>query len=124
MTLTVRNATLQNVMEHVLSGTGLTYSINNNGLVILSPLSEEGSRPGASPPVTGAVFNEKGEAMPGVTVNVKGKKTGTVTDANGRFSIEAMEGEILEISYIGYETQVTVAHVHSDLNIKLKQGNK
>ncbi len=53
--------------------------------------------------VTGTVIAEEdGEALPGVSVLVKGTQRGTVTDIDGEFSIEASEGEILSFSYIGY----------------------
>jgi TonB-dependent starch-binding outer membrane protein SusC len=53
--------------------------------------------------VTGTVVAEEdGEALPGVSVLVKGTQRGTVTDIDGEFSIEASEGEILSFSYIGY----------------------
>jgi len=55
--------------------------------------------------------------VPGVSVLVKGTSTGTVTDADGKFSISVSEGAVLQFSYIGFakkevtvsaETQITV----------------
>ena len=54
---------------------------------------------------TGVVSSEKdGELLPGVTVRVKGQKTGTATDIDGRFSIKVNKGAVLEFSYIGYQS--------------------
>ncbi|MEX2592533.1 MAG: SusC/RagA family TonB-linked outer membrane protein, partial [Anditalea sp.] len=55
--------------------------------------------------VSGTVTDENGEPIPGATVLIKGKDSGTVTDLNGEFNIEVEEGAVLLISFIGYETQ-------------------
>lgn len=59
--------------------------------------------------VTGSVIdNESGEAVIGASVMVQGAKKGTVTDIDGKFSIEVPAGKKLAISYIGMKT-VTVS---------------
>lgn len=51
-----------------------------------------------------------GSIMPGVNVLVKGTSTGTTTDTNGEFAIEAKTGETLTFSFIGYKShEVTIA---------------
>ena len=49
-------------------------------------------------PVTGRVTDDKGEGLPGVTVLVKGTTTGTSTDVDGNFSIDAPANATLVIS--------------------------
>lgn len=52
---------------------------------------------------------EGGGPLPGVSVIIKGTSTGTTTDSEGSYSINASTGNILSFSFIGYETQeVTV----------------
>ena len=63
----------------------------------------------AQAPVTGIVKDETGAALPGVTVVIKGTTTGTQTDVNGKFALNANPGDVLVISYVGYiSKQVTV----------------
>ncbi|NRF41833.1 SusC/RagA family TonB-linked outer membrane protein [Pedobacter foliorum] len=71
--------------------------------------------------ITGTVTsNPDGETIPGASITVKGKKTGTTTDNNGKFSITADVNDILNVSYIGYTTkEVTVTAASTTLNIKL-----
>lgn len=53
--------------------------------------------------ITGTVTDASG-ALPGVTVTVKGKLLGTITNENGYFSIVATSGDILVFSFVGYKT--------------------
>jgi TonB-linked SusC/RagA family outer membrane protein len=55
--------------------------------------------------VTGTVKDENGSSMPGVNVLVSGTSNGTVTDANGKYSISASTGDKLMFSFIGYSSQ-------------------
>ena len=70
--------------------------------------------------VSGVVTDEAGEPLIGVSVLVKGTTLGNITDLNGRFSLDVPEGNILEISYIGYKTQSIKAQ-REPMNIVLKE---
>lgn len=63
--------------------------------------------------IYGTVLDEKGETAIGATVKVKGTKMGTITDFNGLFSLEATMGSVLQVSYMGYETQEVVVNTDS-----------
>lgn len=56
--------------------------------------------------VTGTVLSESdNEPLVGATVIVQGRQGGTVTDLDGKFSIEAEDGQFLVVSYVGYVTK-------------------
>lgn len=55
--------------------------------------------------VRGTVVDEHGDPAIGATIQVKGTTQGTVTDANGNFSLSAPTNGTLVISYVGYTTQ-------------------
>ena len=55
--------------------------------------------------VTGTVVDETGEPVIGASVMVKGTKTGTVTDVDGKFSLVNVQGKTLVVSYIGYDNK-------------------
>ncbi|MBN2487174.1 MAG: TonB-dependent receptor [Bacteroidales bacterium] len=55
--------------------------------------------------ITGIVTSTDGESLPGVNIQVKGSVTGTVTNADGAYSISAGSGEILVFSFIGMVPQ-------------------
>jgi len=68
--------------------------------------------------VSGTVSDNTGMPLPGVSVLVKGSKTGTQTDFDGKYSIKASSSQVLVFSYIGMKTQ-EVAASSSVVNVKL-----
>lgn len=55
--------------------------------------------------VTGTVVDQEGGPMVGATVMIEGTKTGTMTDAKGKYSVTAKQGDVLQVYFIGYVTQ-------------------
>lgn len=55
--------------------------------------------------VKGIVTDAAGETLPGVSVQLKGQKTGTITDIDGSFQLNAPSNSTLVFSYIGFATQ-------------------
>lgn len=55
--------------------------------------------------VNGVVKDKNGEAIIGANILVKGTTNGCITDFDGNFNIEAQQGDILVISFIGYQSQ-------------------
>ncbi|MDR0863925.1 MAG: TonB-dependent receptor [Candidatus Symbiothrix sp.] len=55
--------------------------------------------------VTGTVMDETGETLIGVSITIKGTTVGVVTDSDGRYTLSANTGAVLEFSYIGYQRQ-------------------
>jgi hypothetical protein len=71
--------------------------------------------------VSGTVADyTNGELLPGVNVSVKGTQTGSVTDVNGKYILDALQGSVLVFSFVGYEsTEITVGS-QTAVNIRLK----
>jgi len=63
-----------------------------------------------------------GEVLPGVNVTLKGTTRGTVTDADGRFSIGAQSTDVLVLSLIGMATQEVPVDKQTQLDIRLAEG--
>jgi TonB-linked SusC/RagA family outer membrane protein len=68
--------------------------------------------------VSGTVSDNTGLPLPGVSVLVKGTKSGTQTDFDGKYSIKASSSQVLIFSYVGMKTQ-EVAASSSSVNVKL-----
>ncbi|MEB2777892.1 TonB-dependent receptor [Algoriphagus sp. D3-2-R+10] len=71
-------------------------------------------------PVSGTVTDETGVPLPGATVRIKGSLNGTVTDLDGKFSIEVGEDAVLQISYVGYILQEVSVNGQSTIAIQLE----
>lgn len=70
--------------------------------------------------VQGTVVDQNGEPVIGATVRVKGSKAGTVTDLDGKFTLTNADGPI-EISYIGYKTQIIKNAKGNNVHISLQE---
>ncbi|MBC6992851.1 TonB-dependent receptor [Neolewinella lacunae] len=70
--------------------------------------------------VTGVVVDESNEALTGVTVLVRGTSRGEITDFEGRFSIAATVGDVLEFSYLGMKPKAVTLESLTSLEITLE----
>jgi TonB-linked SusC/RagA family outer membrane protein len=126
-----KQASLDQVMKKCLEGQPLTYTIDNNTIVIKP---EQGTilrnivRFFTDLEIKGTITDEKGLPMPFVSIQVKGTKTWYKTDEQGHFRLRIQEGgAVLVISYLGYQTreievkkaedlQITMVPAHADLS--------
>lgn len=106
------------VVKELLEGTGCTYQVNDNYIVITS------LQKGNVKKVQGNVKDTAGEPVIGATVMVKGTSNGTITDFDGNFVLDAPEGSVLEISYIGYKTQQLAAASGRSLTVTMKEDTE
>ncbi|WP_344980536.1 TonB-dependent receptor [Compostibacter hankyongensis] len=74
----------------------------------------------AAVPITGAVKDELGNPLSGVTVQVLGKNVGTITDDNGHFSLEASSSDSLQFTYIGYQTKHIIVGTETRIDVTLE----
>ena len=70
--------------------------------------------------ITGTVKDETGASLPGTTIMEKGTSNGTITDANGHYSIVVAQGATLVISFVGMETQELVVGNQTLIDVVLK----
>lgn len=116
--LNQKNKDVLQVLEELLKGTGYTYKINENYIVI-SPQQKSTIKK-----VEGIVKDTSGEPVIGATVMEKGTNNGTITDFDGKFTLQVTEGASLEISYIGFKTQQLIASSGQILPITLKEDTE
>ena len=75
--------------------------------------------------VTGTVVSgEDGEPIVGASVKVSGTKTGTITDVDGKFTLNVPEGTKLVVTYLGMHPKMVNASVSGAMKIKLDPDNK
>lgn len=69
--------------------------------------------------INGRVTDAGGLPLSGVTISLKGKSAATSTDDKGNFTINAVKGDVLVISYVGFQTQEIAVGEENVLNITL-----
>src|SRR5687767_9799618 len=70
--------------------------------------------------VSGTIKDETGQALPGVSILVKGTSTGTSTDNDGKYSLNVPENATLVVSFIGYATQEIPVGARNVIDIALE----
>lgn len=73
--------------------------------------------------VSGTIQDAEGPIV-GATVMEKGTSNGTITDLDGRFSLNVKPGATLVISYVGYDTQEIAVGNQSTFQVSLESANK
>lgn len=91
-----------------------TFATSPSNMMTMAPQTHK---------ITGTISESAGPIV-GATVKIKGSQTGTVSDLDGHFSIDAAPGDILEISYIGYGTKDVKVGDQKQINITLSEDNK
>ena len=70
--------------------------------------------------ISGSVTDESGLPLPGATVAVEGTSTGTTTDFDGNYSIQAADGQTLVISFVGYKSVSIAVGAGADYSASLQ----
>ncbi len=118
------NQVVNKILDDILSGTDLTYTINNR-LIIIHKQGEAASMEAVSQQsrkVSGKVTDKAGASLPGVSVAIKGTTTGTITDSGGSYSFASIPGNaVLQFSFIGMKMQEIMVENKSTINIILEE---
>lgn len=70
--------------------------------------------------IVGTITDENGEILIGATVSIKGTTIGTITNVEGKFAIEANEGDVLIFSYLGYAPKEITVSSQTNISVQLK----
>ena len=72
--------------------------------------------------LNGTVTDDHQDPLAGVDIIIKGTQKGTITDENGKFSLQAEKGQTLSFSFVGFQTQDYLVRSNAPINISLKEG--
>ncbi|ETZ21845.1 TonB-dependent receptor [Pedobacter sp. V48] len=129
ITVDFNQAELAEVLNATLKSKGLSWVVKEKYIVLQKAVApavpvdnkaDQGAVNNARQKIGGTVTDASGMAMPGVGVKVKETNAGTVTDQNGRYSIEANSGNTLLFSYVGYTSQEILVGNQTSINVKLQ----
>lgn len=108
--LDLKDASLQHALEAVCRQAGLTFELKDDYVLITRRRTASADETSV---YQGKVTDGNGEPLIGATVRVKGTATGAVTDLDGRYSIRARVGDVLQVSYIGMKTRDIVVNARA-----------
>lgn len=108
--LQVSNAPLTEVLNLCLGNQDITYTIEDNKYIVLKqkPVTAAYSinnKERSGTPVTGGVFAADGTPLAGAIITNKNSKENTITNNRGIFSLPFAAGDVLMVSYVGYESK-------------------
>ena len=112
VSVSAKNESISTILSHIFTGQNVTYTVTNKSIVIQSRKQPTGNTPATQRPrlITGRVINGADkEPLIGVTVQNPESGKGVITNVNGDYSIEAIPGQTLKFSYVGF----------SDISIKV-----
>lgn len=116
----VENATIHDVLDQVLSTTGIKYKIDNRRIALSSMISVKTVQQLKS--VSGTVSDEKGQAFPGVTVVLRGTAVGTITDTDGQYILtDVPSGGTLVFSFVGMKSLEIPISGRTSINVRLQE---
>ena len=125
-----KKASVKQILAEALKNKQLAYSFSNNYISLRhAPVKQEAiaKEPAAvvqqKVTVTGVVKDTDGAAIPGANIVVKGMM-GTVTDTNGKFSLQVPVGAVVEVTYIGYVSKEFKITNQRHLNIVLEEDTQ
>lgn len=136
VSINVVNKTVAEALDAMFSPDIVTYKIVRNRILLsvaepekdasVERLSTDGgSFMAVDRTIKGTVLDEKGEALPGVSVLIKGTQRGMTADADGKFALEVPEeGAVLVFSFVGFISQEVAVGNRSTIDIKLAVDQK
>ena len=121
ITVTAVNEEISAVLEQALRGTGFTAEIDNNTIILRKSAVPQTVQ--VAKRISGQVMDKSGNALPGVTVMIKGTALGTTTGVNGDFEISLPNpvGQTLVFSFIGMTSVEMTLKNTEPLTVVLKE---
>jgi len=121
----VNGETVENILDEIFGRQGINYIVTEKNLIIINPPSTSAISVASQQSkiaVSGTITDMSGQALPGVTVVVKGTTNGTITDADGRFELSNVPADgILVFSFVGMKAQEIPVGGKFSFSVKMQE---
>ncbi|WP_316837366.1 SusC/RagA family TonB-linked outer membrane protein [Pedobacter nutrimenti] len=127
VSLNIKDGSINDVLKICFQDQPFTYAIKDRTVIVklnTKSITEISTSTVQKAPIKGKVLDDKGLPMPGVTVIIKGTKVATQTDANGNFTIEARETDVLVFNMIGFTTVEKMVGTEKNINVTLQASTQ
>ncbi|MFV0590206.1 MAG: TonB-dependent receptor [Draconibacterium sp.] len=126
ITINVKNQSIEKILDEVLKSTNKTYKIVDRQIVIgakeKTQNKKEVSYGVQQGKISGAVVDNEGKPLPGVTITIVGTTRGVITDMDGTYSIDGVKPtDKLVFSFIGMESQIVEVQNQTVLDVKMEE---
>ena len=123
ISVSAENEDVRTVVQQILNGQNVTCEIQGKNIVVRK-ITQQKAPTGKLKTVTGTILDPQGVPVIGANIIVKGTTNGTISDLDGKFTLEVPEDGILQVSYIGFNTQDIAVAGKNDLAIKLREDSE
>ena len=126
VSVNMNDTSLDDILEKIFAGMNVKCEVSDKTISIYRPTEVAQNRSnGEKHHVTGIVLDANGEPVIGANILEKGSGTnGTITDVEGRFSLDVASDATLVISYIGYDTQEIPVKGQTTLKVVLREDSE
>lgn len=127
VSIRVTDEVVEKILKQLFEKDGINYSITDNNLILINPSDKQLKNLGQGfvnsqqqKSVSGKVTDSSGGTLPGVSVVVKGTTTGSITDANGNYSLANVPANAtLQFSFVGMKTLEVAVSGKSTINVSM-----
>lgn len=116
------NRPVSEVLDEVFEGTDVDYAMEGKNIMLMKRSKKEtpvSVQQTSGNTIQGVVTDANGEPIIGANIMIEGTTTGTITDFDGRFTLDVPENATLQISYIGFVSQNVKVNGRKDITVKL-----
>lgn len=127
VSVNVQEGTVDKILESALQNTGVKFEIDKKQIIITTDrnkpeITTESAQQSKKRTIKGSISDASGKTIPGATVVVKGTSIGTVTNANGQFTLDVdPKFSVLQFSFIGMKTREEVITGKTEVNVILEE---
>lgn len=121
------NRPVSEVLDEVFEGTDVDYAMEGKNIMLMKRSKKEtpaSAQQTSGNTIQGVVTDANGEPIIGANIMIEGTTTGTITDFDGRFTLDVPENATLQISYIGFVSQNVKVNGRKDITVKLVEDAK
>ena len=126
VTVTADDSKIDEILNDVFKDSDISYEIFDRYIILKNKESDKSLESSFSfqqkKTVSGNVIDSKGQPLPGVTVVVKGTTNGTVTNADGRYSLLNVQADAtLQFSFVGMKAQELLVNGRSSIDVTMEE---
>ena len=125
VSVNVKNKLVTDILDEIFKGENIRYTISDKHIVLYkADKSELLVLNQKLKTITGVVLDNNDEPIIGANVSISGTSTGTITDVDGKFTLEVPDNAQLQFSFIGYISQVVPVGNKTVFNIRLLEDTQ